>query len=198
MPITKTCLVCNATFSVPPSKDRLKYCSVACYGIAQRGRSTCTVPGGDDLVVGHGFGTKHYLRYRRYGDPCKFKEKSKVPRKGMRKVLTLTCLWCGKTLENPTAKRKYCSDYCSGLSDRKPYIIKKGYRKILVPDHPRADGKGYVFEHVILLESKLGRSLNPGEVTHHLNGNKQDNSPDNLSACPSQNDHMKIHRSKKK
>ena len=56
----------------------------------------------------------------------------------------------------------------------------RGYRMLKRPGHPRADVNGWVFEHILVLEEKLGRPLLPNEHTHHINGNKQDNRPENL------------------
>lgn len=47
------------------------------------------------------------------------------------------------------------------------------------PVHPRANNK-YVFEHILVMEEKLGRYLNDKENVHHKNGVKSDNRIDNL------------------
>lgn len=39
---------------------------------------------------------------------------------------------------------------------------------------------GYEREHRLVMESKLGRKLNPFEVPHHKNHIRSDNSPSNL------------------
>ena len=55
-----------------------------------------------------------------------------------------------------------------------------GYILIRKPDHPRADKKGYVPEHVLVMEGVIGRYLQDNEIVHHKNRNKSDNSPENL------------------
>lgn len=58
----------------------------------------------------------------------------------------------------------------------------KGYRQILMPEHPRADRTGYVMEHIVVWENATGSTLPDSCVIHHLNGVKTDNRIENLCA----------------
>jgi hypothetical protein len=71
-----------------------------------------------------------------------------------------------------------------------------GYIEIHLPGHHRARKNGYVFEHILVAEKKIGRQLAPGEDVHHINKNKQDNSPGNLDVL-SKSDHSALHGAEK-
>lgn len=58
---------------------------------------------------------------------------------------------------------------------------KAGYLMVRKTDHPRAkSNSGYVFEHILVMEEKIGRYLYTNENVHHINGIKDDNRPENL------------------
>ena len=55
-----------------------------------------------------------------------------------------------------------------------------GYIKVLKPNHPNTDKKGYILEHKLVMSKILGRPLEKGEQVHHKNAIKTDNRPENL------------------
>jgi len=85
------------------------------------------------------------------------------------------------------------------IENRKnPIHIHDGYAKVKFPNHPRADDKGYVPMHIIVMEQQLGRYLNysnqQGEVVHHIDCNKIHNAPSNLIVCQSNSMHRNLHK----
>jgi hypothetical protein len=49
-----------------------------------------------------------------------------------------------------------------------------------------------VAAHRLVAATILERDLEPGEVVHHVNGDKTDNRPENLRVLPSQRHHMTL------
>jgi hypothetical protein len=126
-----------------------------------------------------------------------------------RKGKTNSCRQCGKefyvqpavTRETRFAAGTYCSRKCTDEAKKgqlppranigQPRLHHAGYVLVWKPDHPRSSG-GRVFEHILVMEEKLGRSLVPGEQVHHKDKDKTNNHPDNLEVH-SNSDHQKIH-----
>ena len=51
-----------------------------------------------------------------------------------------------------------------------------------------------VYLHRIIAEQSIGRKLKRGEVVHHLDEDKTNNSPDNLVVCSSASVHGRYHK----
>ncbi len=64
-------------------------------------------------------------------------------------------------------------------------INNNGYVLIRNSDHPMVNRHGYVQEHRLVMEKKLGRYLTKKEVAHHINGIKNDNRIENLQLMDS-------------
>ena len=75
--------------------------------------------------------------------------------------------------------------------------IHSGYKYIKLSEHPFCNSHGYVAEHRLIMEKKIGRYLNREEIVHHINGDKQDNTIDNLQILSSE-EHNTIHHKNKK
>ena len=56
----------------------------------------------------------------------------------------------------------------------------RGYRQVLMPEHPRADSSGYVMEHIAVWEHATGLAVPKGFCVHHLNNDKSYNRIENL------------------
>ncbi len=212
------CPICNKiNYRNKWEKSRI-YCSQKCYGIAQRKliKDICSIEDCNSIVYAFNYCSKHYQRFKRHEDPnyisppkiftikcthchIPFLTYKSYKRYCSRKCVSLhksasnikMCLCCGTSF-HPTHKinSKYCSTKCSHAHRKKPYIINKGYKRLLLPSHHKADSKGYVYEHILVLEKKLDRLLKPNEVTHHIDENKLNNNPSNLTVCINNTFHL--------
>lgn len=60
-----------------------------------------------------------------------------------------------------------------------------GYMTVYMSNtHPYSEGYcGRIREHILVMENHLGRSLQKGEVVHHIDGDKTNNDINNLDLC---------------
>ena len=103
-----------------------------------------------------------------------------------------TCKICGTEVEKPLydiRRSKKCQ--------HKKSHIANGYIEIYLPNHPSAKNHGFVYEHIIIAEEILGRGLKKGEVVHHINKKRTDNSPKNLMVFKTNADHSRFHKTGK-
>lgn len=73
-------------------------------------------------------------------------------------------------------------------------FFRNGYLWLLSPtmEHPRADKDGYIKRAIVVLEEKLGRPIKDGYDSHHKNGIKDDDRPENLEERE-HGDHAALH-----
>lgn len=134
--------------------------------------------------------------------------------------MKLLCEWCEKEYEAKSRRRKFCSPECHYKHASKKYNP-TGYHKRpdlsemnkkLNPTRMNNDtrsklcllrlgsgrGTGYIklngrHLHRTIAEAKLGRKLMKNEIVHHIDGDKRNNSLDNLQVLSSQSEHAHLH-----
>ena len=111
----------------------------------------------------------------------------------MQKVLVKVCLGCFESFETRHENRKCCSRSCARRlewrsRERSPISnAPSGYLWHAVPDdhphgrrlHARGSTKS-IMMHRYVMEQVLGRYLDPRERVHHKDGDRKNNSPENL------------------
>lgn len=77
-------------------------------------------------------------------------------------------------------------------SKRKKEKLNK-YTIVWVPEHPKSFSGGWYYEHRLVLEKQLNRILKHWETVHHLDGDTQNNSINNLFPC-TEREHRYAHK----
>lgn len=96
---------------------------------------------------------------------------------------TAECPTCHKTFQVATFGQTYCSKQCkfdAGIGQRR----RSGrYWIVRVPRNTPGillHGRQWMLEHRYVMQQKLGRPLTRRESVHHINGDRDDNRPENL------------------
>lgn len=117
------------------------------------------------------------------------------------------CDECGEKVKMPPsqfnrAKNHFCSRQCHmKFMNRKlnpnrmtPEVREKIHRSHSGKGRCKGYSKTYgKHTHRVVAEQILGRPLSLGEVVHHIDGNKRNNSPSNLQVLKNQAEHARLH-----
>lgn len=117
-----------------------------------------------------------------------------------------TCFRCSKQVIKPPSKaseRSFCSPQCNMKTmneelnpDRMtvPTKLKLRNAKINKGQKDTYEKTFGQHSHRWVAELMLGRKLKPGEVVHHIDGDKRNNKPINLMVFSSQSEHLEWHK----
>ena len=175
MPYAKTtiltCAVCGNTFH-KRQKDQV-CCSHAC-GLIYRTKVREPKP----CLACHNPFVPKYKAQVYCSAPCA-DTKKRVDRR-------VVCKTCGETFERPHGKYMvYCSRSCASKRDTNTGGIKTNPQEGDTRNHSSGyiqekRGGLWVMQHRLVVGDFLGRVLEKHERVHHKNGNRADNSTDNL------------------
>lgn len=122
----------------------------------------------------------------------------------------VSCNTCGKKyLQDKNNAMNHKTTFCSiacrsknikNLSEGNRIAKKRPHGRgshimIKKSDHPRGGRHGHVYEHILIMEEKLGRAIGGEERVHHIDMVKNNNAIENLVLCKNNREHHLVHGS---
>ena len=101
----------------------------------------------------------------------------------------------GRHLREMGVSRTHDEATKNRMQKKQKYITRRGYIMVFAPNHPRAHESGYVREHTLVAEKALHRPIKKGEIIHHIDFVRGNNTSSNLYVYPSHAEHKKGHSS---
>lgn len=116
------------------------------------------------------------------------------------------CTCCGAVMYRPPSVRRRGRPFCSRRCHMKVLNAELNPGRMTPETREKlraarlGTGEGVTYEktygrhtHRVVAEKMLGRKLKPGEVVHHIDGDKRNNAPENLMVFSSQAEHAAWH-----
>ena len=154
----------GTTETVRPKVDKTKKCAV---DECDRSQETS-----------NGYCLKHYKRFKRLGS-------TELPSREVKK-----CEFCDR---DATARGMCGKHYQNWARHGDPLHTDKYRQSTNKYGYKKSQGK-YTVEHREIAEKIIGRDLRSGEVVHHINLDKLDNSESNLYVCKDYSEHASAHQ----
>lgn len=132
------------------------------------------------------------------------KKDYEITKETLKKKKTNYCRKCYSKSTQKGIKRPQFSENNSKRWKGGEYISSDGYIMVKITDNYIDSGRQlYKRKHILIYEKYLGRELitqkgGGGEQIHHIDGNKVNNSIDNLILCSDVKEHRLIHDSLEK
>lgn len=178
----KQCIICGDTFKTHLSESkRRKTCSRECAGIF-KSRLTKGLPKSEEHKKKIGLA---HLGKKRKPFSSEWINNLSKSHKGIKK----TPEWRRKI--GLAQKGEKANNWQGGKTEKRKNTT---FRWVKRPNHPHANGTGFIRRYRDVMEQHIGRFLTSKEVVHHVNGDPSDDRIENLMLFSNNSEHLKFHR----